>query len=141
MKYALLIYSDQSDWWDLSEEEAAEQRATTIDRWYTLFDDLRRADASVSGHELESATEAKVVRVREGERIITDGPFAETKELIGGLFLTELPDLDEAIRLASLIPTAEHGSIEIRPVVERSRDEGDAADDAGGGRGAQEGAA
>jgi hypothetical protein len=58
------------------------------------------------------------VRVRDGERIVTDGPFAETKEAIGGLFLMDLPDLDEAIRLASLIPTAEHGSIEIRPILQ-----------------------
>ena len=60
-----------------------------------------------------------MVRVRHGERIVTDGPFAETKELIGGVFLTELPDLDEAIRLAGIVPAAEYGSIEIRPVVQR----------------------
>ena len=58
-----------------------------------------------------------VVRGREGERTVTDGPFAETKELIGGLFLLDLPDLDEAIRLAARIPAARHGSIEIRPVI------------------------
>ena len=55
--------------------------------------------------------------MRDGERTVTDGPFAETKELIGGLFLLDLPDLDEAIRLAARIPAARHGSIEIRPVI------------------------
>ena len=53
-----------------------------------------------------------------GERIVTDGPFAETKEILGGVFLTDLPDLDEAIRLASLIPSVRHGAIEIRPVLQ-----------------------
>jgi hypothetical protein len=71
----------------------------------------------MKGYELDGRDTAKVVRVRDGERLVTDGPFAETKELVGGLFVTELPDLDEAIRLASLIPTAEQGSLEIRPVV------------------------
>jgi hypothetical protein len=56
--------------------------------------------------------------VRDGERIVTDGPFAETKEQIGGVFFTDLPDLDEAIRLSSLIPAARYGSLEIRPIVE-----------------------
>ena len=58
------------------------------------------------------------MRVRDGERIVTDGPFAETKEIMGGVFLVDLPDLDEAIRLAALVPSARHGSIEIRPVLQ-----------------------
>ncbi len=58
------------------------------------------------------------MRVRDGERIVTDGPFAETKEILGGVFLIDLPDLDEAIRLAALIPSAKHGSIEIRPMLQ-----------------------
>ena len=61
--------------------------------------------------------------MRGGERLVTDGPFADTKEVIGGTFITELSDLDEAIRIASLIPAAEYGSIEIRPLV----DHGEAA--------------
>jgi hypothetical protein len=67
---------------------------------------------------LDAQSTAKVVRVRDGERIVTDGPFAETKEIIGGVFLVDLPDLDEAIRLAAQIPVAEHGSIEIRPILQ-----------------------
>jgi hypothetical protein len=62
---------------------------------------------------------AKVVRVRDGERLVTDGPYVETKEILGGVFLIDLPDLDEAIRLASLIPAAKDtGSIEIRPILQ-----------------------
>jgi hypothetical protein len=141
VKYALLVYADQSDWENLTEQEAAKSRAESIGGWYALFDELRRADANVTGHELEAATAAKVVRLRDGERIVTDGPFAETKELIGGLFMTELPDLDEAIRLAALIPAAEHGSIEIRPVVERAGPSEDRRQEAEAAGDAKEGAA
>jgi hypothetical protein len=116
MLYALLIYTDPSPWADLTEEEAADLRAEAMPRWATAFEELTRADPSVRGIELADAGEAKVVRVREGERVVTDGPFAETKELLGGLFLTELPDLDEAIRLAALVPASDYGSVEIRPV-------------------------
>ena len=116
MKYALLIHSDQEAWADFDEEEKAKLRAEQMPRWIALFKELGKADPNVSGHELDEAVTAKVVRVREGERMVTDGPFAETKEVMGGVFLAELPDLDEAIRLASLIPSAENGSIEIRPI-------------------------
>jgi hypothetical protein len=118
MKYALLIYADQSSWVDLSEEEKAELRAQEMPRWIALFDELQKADPEVTGYELDEAGTAKVVRVRDGERMVTDGPFAETKEVIGGAFILEAPDLDEAIRLASLVPTAWHGSLEVRPIVQ-----------------------
>jgi hypothetical protein len=118
MKYALLVYTDQSSWEGLEEEEAATRRAESMPRWLALFEEMDKADPDVSGKELVAATEAKVVRIVDGETIVTDGPFAETKEQIGGLFLTELPDLDEAIRIASLVPAAEYGSMEIRPIVE-----------------------
>ena len=98
-------------------------RAESMPRWITLFEELGRSDPDATGKELAAASEARVVRVRGGERLVTDGPFADTKEVIGGIFLTELPDLDEAIRIASLVPAAEYGSIEIRPLV----DHGEAA--------------
>ena len=119
MKYALMVYSDQSDWSAYSEEEAARLRAESMPAWLACFEEMGKADPNVVGYELEAASEAKVVRVRDGERLVTDGPFAETKEQIGGIFLTDLPDLDEAIRLASLVPAAQYGSMEIRPTVER----------------------
>jgi hypothetical protein len=118
VNYALLIYGDDSAWVDLPDEEKAELRAAQMPEWASLFEELTKADPNVSGKELDGRSTAKVVRVREGERIVTDGPFAETKEIVGGLFVTELTDLDEAIRLAALIPTAKHGSIEIRPVLQ-----------------------
>jgi hypothetical protein len=119
MLYALLVYTDQSDWWSYTEEEAAARRAESMPRWLAAFEEIAKADPDYAGYELEGATDAKVIKVRDGERIVTDGPFAETRELIGGLFLTELPDLDEAIRVASIVPAAEYGSMEIRPVVRR----------------------
>ena len=118
MRYALLIYGDDSQWVDLPDEEKTRLRAEEMPRWVALFGELQKADPDVSGHELDGRNTAKVVRVRDGERIVTDGPFAETKEIVGGLFLVDLPDLDEAIRLAALVPVAEHGSLEIRPVVQ-----------------------
>lgn len=118
MRYALLIYGDDSQWVDLPDDEKAELRAKEMPRWMALFEELGKSDPNVAGHELDGRDTAKVVRIRDGERIVTDGPFAETKEVLGGVFLTDLPDLDEAIRLAALIPTAELGSIEIRPIVE-----------------------
>jgi len=119
VQYALLIYGDQSEWAELDDDEAARLRAESMPRWLALFEEMAKADPAVAGRELVAASEAKVVRVVDGERVVTDGPFAETKEQIGGLFVTTLPDLDEAIRIAALIPTAETGSLEIRPIVER----------------------
>ena len=118
MKYALLIYDDDLAWIDLPADERAALREAELPRWYALFEELGKADPNASGKELADRREAKVVRVRHGERIVSDGPFAETKEILGGLFLIDLPDLDEAIRVAGLIPAAEDpGAIEIRPVV------------------------
>lgn len=119
MKYALLIYDDDSAWVDLSSEEKADLRAEEMPRWIALFEELGKADPAISGHELNDRRTAKVVRIRNGERLVTDGPYADTKEILGGVFLTELPDLDEAIRLAALVPAAEDtGAIEIRPILQ-----------------------
>ena len=119
MNYAMLIYDDDSGWADLPDEERAALRAEEMPKWIALFEELGKADPNVSGKELDGRGTAKVVRVRNGERLVTDGPFAETKEILGGLFLVDLPDLDEAIRLAALIPSArETGAIEIRPVLQ-----------------------
>jgi len=119
MKYAMLVYSDQTAWSAMSEAEAAAAREESMPRWIALFDEFGKADPSVQGRELVSAAEAKVVRVVDGETVVTDGPFAETKEQLGGVFITDLPDLDEAIRIAALVPAAEYGTLEIRPLISR----------------------
>jgi hypothetical protein len=118
MKYALLIYDDRATWAGLSDEEKSKLRAEEMPRWIAVMEELGKADPSMTGYELDAGDTAKVVRIRDGERIVSDGPFAETKEIIGGLFVVDLPDLDEAIRLASLAPSADRGSLEIRPIVE-----------------------
>ena len=115
----MLIYSDQTGWDTISAEESERRRAESIPRWVAAFQEMGRSDPNLTGRELEAAPTGKVVRVVDGETIVTDGPFAETKEQLGGIFLTELPDLDEAIRLASLVPAAEYGTLEIRPLAER----------------------
>jgi hypothetical protein len=116
MRYALLVYADPTAWEQLPDEERARLRAESMPRWNALFEELGKADPNADGRELADGSAARVVRVVAGERVVTDGPFAETKEQLGGLFLTELPDLDEAIRLAALVPSAEHGTLEIRPL-------------------------
>lgn len=118
MNYALIVYDDDRQWSELSEERKAELRAQEMPQWIALFEELGKADPNVTGRELDGRGTAKVVRVRDGERLVTDGPFPETKEIVGGVFSIELPDLDEAIRLAALVPSARGtGAIEIRPIL------------------------
>jgi hypothetical protein len=119
MRYAMLIYSDQERWFELSEEEAAKASEESLPKWYAFFEELGKADPEMNGKELDDIRTAKTVRVREGEVLITDGPFAETKEQIGGFFDTKLADLDTALQYAAKIPASEYGSIEVRPIVER----------------------
>ena len=82
-------------------------------------EDMRSKGVFLEGAPLQPTATATTLRERNGERLVTDGPFAETKEQLGGIFVTDLPDLDEAIRLAALVPTAEHGTLEIRPLISR----------------------
>jgi hypothetical protein len=118
MKYAFLIHDDPSTWEDLPPEEAQKLREQEMPRWEAAMGELAKVDPEFTGYELENRSKAKVVRVQDGERIVSDGPFVETKEVIGGFFVAEVPDLDEAIRLAAVIPSAEGGgAIEIRPVI------------------------
>jgi hypothetical protein len=119
MRYAMLIYSDQEPWFEMTEEEAAKASEESMPKWNALFEELGKADPDFGGKELDDIRTAKTVRVRDGQVVVTDGPFAETKEQIGGFFDIKLPDLDTALAYAAKIPTADHGSIEVRPVVEQ----------------------
>jgi hypothetical protein len=119
MRYALLIYNDQEPWFEMTEEEAAKASQESMPKWNALFEELGKADPDFDGKELDDIRTAKTVRVRDGQVVVTDGPFAETKEQIGGFFDIKLPDLDTALDYAAKIPTADHGSIEVRPVVEQ----------------------
>ena len=121
MKYAALLTNNADDvaaWEQMTAEEAAAARAEEIPKWEKLFADLGPTGALGSGFELDSPTTAKTVRVRDGETLVTDGPFAETKEQIGGLMEIEAEDLDAAIAIASQIPVVFKASVELRPVIE-----------------------
>ncbi len=112
MKYALLIYSNDTEWDNLSEDE---QKGI-----YGEYFAISETAGVAGGQELQPADTATTVRVQDGSTLTTDGPFAETKEALGGFFLFEANDLDAAIELASRIPAARRGgAVEVRPVVER----------------------
>ncbi len=113
MKYALLVYDVTSAWEGLSDEES--------DAIMGEYMAAAQSVGVVGGHQLHPVETATTVRVKDGETLTTDGPFADTKEFLGGFYLLEADDLDAAIELASRIPAARlGGSVEIRPVVERS---------------------
>jgi hypothetical protein len=121
MKYLLLLSNAASEWdrWrELSPEEALLYREAELPRWNELFGWIAEQGLDVQGLELTDPAAARVVRLREGEPIVTDGPYAETKEVLGGYFVADCEDLDQAIELARRVPVAAKGSVEIRPLVE-----------------------
>jgi hypothetical protein len=121
MKYAAILTSNADDivtWEQMSPEEAATARAEEVPQWEALFNELGQTGKLGFGAELEAPKTAKTVRVRDGETIVTDGPYAETKEQIGGVVVLDAADLDEAISIAARIPVAFRASVELRPVIE-----------------------
>ncbi|NUT56365.1 MAG: YciI family protein [Thermoleophilia bacterium] len=102
----------------MTPDEAAAARAQEVPKWEALFNELAPSGALGSGFELDSPATAKTVRVRDGETLVTDGPFAETKEQIGGLMEIDAEDLDAAIAIAARIPVVFRASVELRPVIE-----------------------
>jgi len=113
MQYMLLIYGEPGRRESAPEEERNEIRS----RYMALAAELRDREAYVDGNELQDVAAATTVRVVAGETEITDGPFAETKEALGGYFLIEAESLDEAIAWAAKIPAAADGAVEVRPLV------------------------
>jgi hypothetical protein len=111
MKYMLLIYGDETALSE-TEREACYVESTQ------LAHDIQSKGQYLSANPLHPTAMATSVRVREGKRLVTDGPFAETREQLGGYFLIDAPDLDEAIGIATRIPMARKGVVEIRPVIE-----------------------
>jgi hypothetical protein len=114
MKYALLIYASEQDWANQSEEQGQAQ----FQEYMAFTKDVVDRSIYQGGEALQPIATATTVRVREGETLTTDGPFAETKEQLGGFYLVEAKDLDEAIEIAARIPDVRRGSIEVRPVME-----------------------
>jgi len=114
MRYMLIILGDESRWGTLTDEERAANGAPWADYTQRLMD----SGKFVSGEGLQSVTTATTLHIENGERVLTDGPFAETKEQIGGFYVIDCKDLDEALDLAAKMPHAEGGTTEIRPVME-----------------------
>lgn len=113
MQYALLIYHNEAANQQMNE---AEQQALMSD-YYAFTSEIRERGIHLGGEALHPTTAATTVRVRDGKTLTTDGPFAETREQLGGFYLLECKDLDEAIEYAAKIPDVKNGTIEIRPVV------------------------
>jgi len=114
MKYMLLIYDEEQAWAKLSETE----RKQIYSEYGQFSQSVRATGQYVTGAQLQPIAAATSVRVRNGKRLLTDGPFAETREQLGGYYLVEAKDLDEALSLAERIPSARFGTIEVRPLVE-----------------------
>jgi hypothetical protein len=112
VKVMALIYGDASRWDSFS----AEQREAAYERYRVFADEARKAGVMLGGDELASPRDATTVRVRGGETLVTDGPYAEVKEALGGLFVFEVESMDEALDYAAKIPGAEHGAVEVRPL-------------------------
>jgi len=114
MKYMLLIYHEEQGWEGITEAE----RQQIYGEYRKLRGELEARGQFLSGSELQPVSTATTVRVRDGKEMITDGPFAETHEQLGGYFLIEAENLDEATNIAARIPSAQTGTVEIRPLAE-----------------------
>jgi len=112
VEYALLIHDREADWAKLGEAEVK----ALLARYAAFAIETRATGTTVEGAPLVATTQAKTVRIRDGKRLVTDGPFAETREQLGGYMRVRARDLDEALDLAARIPAAEVGCIEVRPI-------------------------
>jgi len=116
MKYLLLIYHEQGAWDALPELE----RQQMYGEYRKLREELISRGKFVDGSQLQATTTAASVRLREGKDLVTDGPFAETHEQLGGYFLIDVDSIEDAIGIAKRIPSARTGTVEVRPLMERA---------------------
>jgi hypothetical protein len=113
VQYVCLIYTDEQ----VAQRMGEEERDRLHEDYFAFTESIQQSGNFVAGDALEPVATATTVRVRNGETLVTDGPFAETKEQLGGYYVIEARDADEALALAARIPGAQHGSIEVRPIV------------------------
>jgi hypothetical protein len=113
MQYLLLIYGNEADWAARGEADSK----AMIHEYRTFTQSIIQGGQFKAGDALKPTSTATTVRVRGGKTLTTDGPFAETREQLGGYYLIEAKDLDEAIAIAARVPTAKYGSIEVRPIM------------------------
>jgi len=116
MRYMLLIYHKESDWAALSEGE----RGQMYQQYGAFTEAIRKSGHYKAGDELRPTSSATTVRVKNAKTVSTDGPFAETREQLGGYYIVDAKNLDEATEIAARIPSARMGSIEVRPIAEMS---------------------
>jgi hypothetical protein len=116
MRYLLLIYENEAIWANRSEAE----KGQIMREYHAFTETIAKSGNYKAGEALQPTSMATTVRVRSGKVATTDGPFAETREQLGGFYLVEAKDLDEAIALAARIPSARDGSIEVRPILPTS---------------------
>jgi hypothetical protein len=114
MRYLLMICTEET----ADEASSPEEQAAGLAEYGAWIEEMGRRGVLLGGERLRPTTDATTVRVRDGETLTSDGPFAETKEQVGGYFLVDCKDLDEAIEVASSLPGARSGSIEVRPIWE-----------------------
>ena len=112
MKYMLLMYANESE----APKYTPEEHQAAAQAWYAFTEEAKAAGVWLSNNGLSPIADTTTVRVRDGKTIITDGPFAETHEQLGGYYLLDCKDLDEAIGWAAKIPGAKYGSVEVRPL-------------------------
>lgn len=112
MKYMLLMYASEAE----TPKYTPEQYQAVAQAWYAVNQEAAAAGVLISNNGLSPVTDATTLRVRDDKTLITDGPFAETHEQLGGYYLLDCKDLDEALRWAAKIPIAKYGSIEVRPL-------------------------
>ncbi len=125
MKYLCLIYENEKEW----EQMPKDQADAVMGEYFAFTDGIRKTGQYVGGDALHPTQTATTVRVRDGKTLTTDGPFAETKEHLGGFYVLECANLDEAIAWAAKIPNAADGSVEVRPVMEFDEPADSTADD------------
>jgi len=113
VKYMLLIYGEQPE-----REPTPEEWAASMPAWEAFGNELRARNAWVDAAPLAGTSSATTVRIRDGKRLVTDGPFAETKEVLGGYYIIDAPSLDGALEAAAMCPGANGGSVEVRPIVD-----------------------
>jgi hypothetical protein len=117
MKYLLLIYDNEA----AQAKAKPEELGAMYEEYGKFTESLIQSGKMQGANQLQPISAATTVRVRDGKRVVTDGPFAETKEQLGGYYLVEAADLDDAIAIAGRIPSARTGSVEVRPIVVRAQ--------------------
>jgi hypothetical protein len=113
MRYLLLIYSEEP-----TAPPAQDEIDASMAEWYAYDQAIKDSGVHLAGEALQASQTATTVRLKDSERVVTDGPFAETREVLGGFYLIDVPDLDTALDWAARCPGAKYGSMEVRPVME-----------------------